>query len=82
MVNKEVIKRIIQDSRHEIESLDILHREINIDEFNCYIFVGVRRAGKSFVLYEKMQQLLKEGYSWNDMLYINFDESKELKKEE
>lgn len=74
MANKEVIKRIIQDSRHEIESLEILHREINIDEFNCYIFVGVRRAGKSFVLYEKMQQLLKEGYSWNDMLYINFED--------
>ena len=69
MVDKLVLKQIIQNSREEIEQFQIVHRDVRTDDFNCCIFVGVRRAGKSFVLYEKIQQMLREGHSWNDILY-------------
>jgi uncharacterized protein len=36
--------------------------------------VGIRRAGKSFLLYQRMQQLLSQGVNWNEMLYINYDD--------
>ena len=76
MVDKLVLKQIIQNSREEIERFQIVHRDVRTDNFNCCIFVGVRRAGKSFVLYEKIQQMLREGHSWNEILYMNFEDDR------
>lgn len=53
MVNKALLKQILLDNRREIENYDIVHRDIATDGFGCYVFVGVRRAGKSFILFEK-----------------------------
>ena len=74
MVDKLILKQILQNSREEIEQYKIIHRDIQTDGFNCYIFVGVRRAGKSFILYEKIQQMLSEGHTWDEILYLNFED--------
>ena len=76
MVDKFILKQILQNSREEIEQYKIIHRDIQTDGFNCYIFVGVRRAGKSFLLYEKIQQLLSEGHTWDEILYLNFEDER------
>lgn len=76
MVDKALLKQILLDNRREIESYKIVHRDIVTSGFNCYVFVGVRRAGKSFVLYEKMQQLLRDGHNWDEMLYLSFEDER------
>ena len=76
MINKALLKQILLDNRREIESYKIVHRDIVTEGFNCYVFVGVRRAGKSFVLYEKMQQLLRDGHGWDEMLYLSFEDER------
>lgn len=76
MVDKLILKQILQNSREEIEQYKIIHRDIQTDSFNCYIFVGVRRAGKSFILYEKIQQMLSEGHTWDEILYLNFEDER------
>ncbi|MBS7274296.1 MAG: ATP-binding protein [Bacteroidales bacterium] len=76
MVDKLILKQILQNSREEIEQYKIIHRDIQADGFNCYIFVGVRRAGKSFILYEKIQQMLSEGHTWDEILYLNFEDER------
>ena len=76
MVDKLVLKQIILNNREEIEQYQIVHRDVQSDGFNCCIFVGVRRGGKSFVLYEKIQQMLSEGHSWDEILYLNFEDDR------
>ena len=76
MIDKLILKQILQNSREEIEQYKIIHRDIQTDGFNCYIFVGVRRAGKSFLLYEKIQQMLSEGHTWDEILYLNFEDER------
>ena len=76
MIDKLILKQILQNSREEIEQYKIIHRDIQTDGFNCYIFVGVRRAGKSFILYEKIQQMLSEGHTWDEILYLNFEDER------
>lgn len=76
MVDKLILKQILQNSREEIEQYKIIPRDIQTDGFNCYIFVGVRRAGKSFILYEKIQQMLSEGHTWDEILYLNFEDER------
>ncbi len=75
-MNKLLLKQILTDNQHEVERYQVFHRAIDMDEFPCYVFVGVRRAGKSFLLYQKMQQLLAEGHGWDEMLYLNFEDDR------
>ena len=76
MIAKEKLSQILADNRREVSEYRIVPRDIKAEGFNCCVFVGVRRAGKSFVLYEKMQRMLHEGRSWNEMLYLNFEDER------
>lgn len=76
-MNKELLKQLLQENQREVERYEVFPREIPVDDaFPCYIFVGLRRAGKSFMLYHKMQQLLAAGMTWADMLYLNFEDDR------
>ena len=75
-MDKILLKQILIDNQHEVERYQVHYRNIDMEGFPCYVFVGVRRAGKSFLLYQKMQQLLAEGHSWDEMLYLNFEDDR------
>lgn len=64
------------ENQLEIEQYTIEPREHEIDNFPCRVLVGVRRAGKSYLLYHKMQELLANGYKWDDMLYLSFEDER------
>ena len=83
MISKRVIKQILLDNRQLVESFKIVHRDVldglhctADNPLGCKVFVGLRRAGKSFVLFEKMQQLLQSGHSWDEMLYLSFEDER------
>ena len=76
MIQKEVIREILLENRKEIELQHIVPRDIQMEEFANYVLIGVRRAGKSFLLYQQIQQYLKQGISWNSMLYLNFEDER------
>jgi predicted AAA+ superfamily ATPase len=75
-MDKEIIKRVIADNQEEVSNFQIVERDFNFEEFGNYVFVGIRRAGKSFLLYQRIQQLLHSKTNWNEMLYINFEDER------
>lgn len=75
-MDKSLLKQIILDNQQEVEHYQVHPRHIDTDGFPCCVFVGVRRAGKSFLLYQKMQSMLAEGHSWDEMLYLNFEDDR------
>ncbi len=42
------------------------------------VIVGMRRAGKTYFLYQQILKLIKEGVSLNSILYINFEDDRLL----
>jgi len=54
----------------------VIPRAYAFEEFGNYVFVGIRRAGKSYLLYQRIQQLLAQGKQWDEMLYINFEDER------
>ena len=76
MIEKETIKEILLENRKEIESQQVVHRDIEMEDFANYVLIGVRRAGKSFMLYQQIQDNLKKGITWDSMLYINFEDER------
>lgn len=63
----------------------MLPRPTVIEENANYVFVGIRRAGKTYMLYQYIQQLVQEGkHSIEEVLFINFEDERitDIKKEE
>ena len=75
-MDKQILKQILRDNQQEVVRYKIEPRELIIDDFPCCVLVGVRRSGKSFMLYQQIQQLLINGKQWDDILYLNFEDER------
>lgn len=75
-MDKNMLKAVIADNQIEVPKYKVIPRNFTFEEFGNYVFVGIRRAGKSFLLYQRMQQLLVQGVQWDEMLYINFEDER------
>lgn len=75
-MDKEILKSVLVDYQLEIPRHKVLPRNFRFEEFGNYVFVGIRRAGKSYILYQRIQQLLNSGIGWDEILYINFEDER------
>ena len=75
-MDKQVLKQILRDNQQEVERYVIEPRDVKLDDFPSRVLVGVRRAGKSYMLYHRIQQLLAEGHKWDEILYLNFEDER------
>ena len=76
MVSKSGLKQVLLSNQRDIEKYKIFPRELPSDGFPLRVFIGVRRAGKSYMLYQKIQSMLASGHGWNEMLYLNFEDDR------
>ena len=72
----ELLKRILMDNRRIIGRIDFIERDILLEEGLNYVFVGLRQAGKSFLMYQRIHQLLKSGHSMDEIVYLNLDDER------
>ena len=77
-MNHEIIKKVIFDQHQVIKDAVIVDRDIILEKDVNYVLVGLRRAGKTTLLYKRVQDLIKEGVEWNQIIYINFDDERLL----
>ena len=75
-MDKQLLKQILRENQLEVERYVVEPRELQLGDFPCRVLVGVRRAGKSYMLYHRVQQLLAEGHKWDEMLYMNFEDER------
>lgn len=73
-ITRNILRQVLLDNQKDIEQYDIFPRNYDLDTFPLLVFVGVRRSGKSFLLFQKMRQMLVEGHGWEDMLYLDFED--------
>ena len=73
-IARNILRQVMLDNQKDVERYNIFHRDYDLDSFPLQIFVGVRRSGKSFLLFQKMRQMLSDGHGWEDMLYLDFED--------
>lgn len=64
------------ENREEVMRHNVIKRNISLDGFDRQVLVGARRSGKSYMLYGKIQQLITEGHSWDEIVYLNFEDER------
>ena len=72
----ELFRTIISENQEYIGDISLVERPLELEEHGNYVFVGVRQAGKSYLLYQTMQQLLQTGTRLEDIVYVNFDDER------
>ena len=75
-MNQEIIKNVIFDQHEVIKSFNIIERDFQFEDRLNYVLVGLRRAGKSTVLYQVARDLISKGADWNQIIYINFEDER------
>ncbi len=75
-MNKELVRNIIVENQQLIKSVDLVERPMDFEDKGNYVFVGVRQAGKSYMLFQRAKQLLKAGYVIDQIVYISFDDER------
>lgn len=76
-MDKSVIKRIIVEKQQELSSLSVTSRKVHFEDRLCYVLIGPRRAGKTYMLYMDIKNKIatKEAVA-EDILYINFEDER------
>ena len=75
-IAKNIIRQCIIDKREEIASLDVVERPFVFEDCANYVFVGLRRVGKTYMLYQRLNQLLRNGIDGKDILFLNFEDER------
>lgn len=83
-MDKNVIKQIILNQQDFIGRIKLQSRNVCFEENANYVLVGIRRAGKSYMLYQHVQHLVANGHSIEEMLFINFEDERisDIRKED
>ena len=83
-MNIELIKKILVTNRSIIGNIQFVERDIYLEDNLNYVFVGLRQAGKSYLMYQQIHKLLQKGHAINEIVYINLDDERllEMKAED
>lgn len=76
-MDKNIIKTIIGEKHHEVSRTELTTRPVKYEDAMNYVNVGIRRAGKSWLLYQDIQERIRSGKNQlEDILYINFEDER------
>ena len=75
-MDKDTIKRLIIEYQQFVANITLIEREIHLSHQLNYVFVGLRRAGKSYLMYQQIQSLLNDGLQPEEILYFNFEDDR------
>ena len=75
-ITKETFRTLIKEGQQEIRDVKLYDRPFEFEGQGRYVLVGVRQAGKSYMLYKRAKQLLDNGHHLEEIVYIDFDDER------
>lgn len=77
-MNRDYLKQIVIDQREMYLNNPIVCRNYQLDENINYCFVGIRRTGKSYMMYQQIKKLTDNGIPMEQVVYVNFEDERLL----
>lgn len=75
-MTKDLIKVLISEYQDFVSQVELIPRDVElVDGFN-YVFVGLRHAGKSYLMFQRIAQLIAQGHKKEEILYFNFEDDR------
>ncbi len=77
-MNRDTLKQILIDQKDIYLHNPLIPRQYPLEENVNYCFVGIRRTGKSYMMYQQIQHLLDKGVPLSQIVYVNFEDERLL----
>jgi predicted AAA+ superfamily ATPase len=75
-MNKEIIKLLIAEYQQKAVEVSFQKRPYIMEDTLNYVFTGLRRVGKSYLMFQQIRYLLDAGHSKDEILYFNFEDDR------
>lgn len=75
-MDKEIVKLLIAEYQQKAVEVAFQERPYIIEDKLNYVFVGLRRVGKSYLMFQQIRHLLNAGHSKDEILYFNFEDDR------
>jgi uncharacterized protein len=75
-MNKETAKLLIAEYQQKAVEITFQERPYIMEEKLNYVFVGLRRVGKSYLMFQQIRHLLNAGHLKEEILYFNFEDDR------
>lgn len=75
-MNKDTIKVLIAEYQQRVLDVSFVDRPYVIEESLNYVFVGLRRVGKSYLMFQHIRHLINTGHVKEEILYFNFEDDR------
>ena len=77
-MNRDTLKQIMVDQKDIYLNNPLIARHYPLEENINYCFVGIRRCGKSYMMYQQIQTLLEKKIPLSQIVYVNFEDERLL----
>ncbi len=75
-MTKDLIKSLISEYQTYVAQVELIPRDVELMEGQNYVFVGLRHAGKSYLMFQRIAQLIAQGHKREEVLYFNFEDDR------
>ena len=75
-MTKDLIKLLISEYQAYVSQVDLIPRDVELVDGLNYVFVGLRHAGKSYLMFQRIAQLIEQGHKKEEILYFNFEDDR------
>ncbi|MCL1608412.1 ATP-binding protein, partial [Mediterranea sp. ET5] len=73
---KDLIKLLISEYQSYVSGVELIPRDVEFVDGLNYVFVGLRHAGKSYLMFQRIAQLIEQGHKKEEILYFNFEDDR------
>ena len=75
-MTKDLIKTLIAEYQLYVTGVELIPRQVEFLDGQNYVLVGLRHAGKSYLMYQRIAELLSQGHQQDEVLYFNFEDDR------
>lgn len=77
-MNRDGMKTILVDQKRMYLSQKAVYRNYELEDNVNYCFVGIRRTGKTYMMYQQIRKLTESGIPMEQIMYVNFEDERLL----
>ena len=67
-MTKDLIKLLISEYQAYVTQIELSPRKVELVDGLNYVFVGLRHAGKSYLMLQRVAQLIEQGHKKEEIL--------------
>ena len=75
-MTKDLIKVLISEYQDFVSQVELIPRDVEFVDGLNYVFVGLRHAGKSYLMFQRIERLIAQGHKKEEILYFNFEDDR------